>query len=319
MSRFAPQADTERGSVLPIVALSMVAILMIAAIVIDLGYTRSDRNATRAAADAAATSGALTLNDSTDGSGACEDALFYAFKNLGENEPSSAQITTACSAMAGPCDAGTSRSASLTVDHTVVEVDHPVLDGDVLMQATALGRDVPQAIDGDIDGGPCDRLAVSINRPQAHIFAGVAGGQDRRYSVHSVARFGTSLGPNSVRPALVALNPTRCSAIDAGSNGTLVLVANAKGPGIAFSDSDGSAGACTGTSAILASRSSARLIADSSGSAIGQLGWFSAPPSKGYNNRRVGELERSCHVSGGQRQLRRPADRTLRAGHTRPS
>ena len=34
MSRFAPQADTERGSVLLIVALSMVAILMIAAIVI---------------------------------------------------------------------------------------------------------------------------------------------------------------------------------------------------------------------------------------------------------------------------------------------
>ena len=65
VSRFAPPADTERGSVLPIVALSMVAILMIAAIVIDLGYTRSDRNATRAAADAAATSGALTLNDST--------------------------------------------------------------------------------------------------------------------------------------------------------------------------------------------------------------------------------------------------------------
>ena len=112
---------------------------MIAAIVIDLGYTRSDRNATRAAADAAATSGALTLNDSTHGSDACEDG-FYAFKNLGENEPRRHR-SRARSAMAGPCDAGTSRSASVTVDDTVVEVVYPVLDGDVLMQATALGRD----------------------------------------------------------------------------------------------------------------------------------------------------------------------------------
>ena len=115
------------------------------------------------------------------------------------------------------------------------------------------------------------------------IFGPAITGQTRNYTVHSVARFTMTLRPGGVKPALIALNATTCRAIDAGNNGTIVLLANSLGPGIAYSDSDGSGGSCTGTNAILASGSSGRMVAESSGATTGQLGWFSASSVNGYN------------------------------------
>jgi hypothetical protein len=274
----------ERGSVITLVALLMLSIVILAAIVVDLGYTRSDRRDARRVADAAATSGALGLSDRTDGRGACSDALFYAYENLDEHQPTSAELNAACAPLAGACNPSVPRVATLTIGDTQVQVTNPVLDGDQLMDASALGSRVSQTIQPDIDGTPCDRLAVSITRAQAHIFGSVGGGGRRMYAVHSVARYNRTKGGATVRPAVVALNQTRCRAIDTGSNGTIVVVATASGPGTAMSDSDGSAGSCSGSNAILSSASSGRMIAESSGSAPGQLSWYLAPTTKGYNN-----------------------------------
>ena len=185
--------------------------------------------------------------------------------------------------LAGACAPATARTAVLQVGSTTVKVTNPVPDSNPLMRATLLGRGVDQPINAATDGTPCERLGVEITRPQMRIFSPAITGQTRSYTVHSVARFTMTLRPGGVKPALIALNATTCRAIDAGNNGTIVLLANSLGPGIAYSDSDGSGGSCTGTNAILGSGSSGRMVAESSGATTGQLGWFSAPAVNGYN------------------------------------
>jgi len=64
--RFRDDRD-ERGAIIALVALSMVAILTVAALVVDIAVLKSDRRFDRDAADAAATSGALDLDGSTTG------------------------------------------------------------------------------------------------------------------------------------------------------------------------------------------------------------------------------------------------------------
>gem|GEM_PF-6904692 len=275
----------DRGSILPIVAFSMIALLIMVAIVIDLGATRSQRRDARSASDAGATAGAVALGGATNAIAACSDALYYTYENLGGTMPTSATITSACAGFSATCTTDTgARTATVTVGSTTVTVTNPVTDGSTLMQGTSLGSGVAQTVDQTYDGKPCDRVGVQVTRTQPSFFRGVFTSTSATYTVHSVARYSTTVRPGLIPPALVALNRTTCAAIDAGNNGNIVLRANANGPGIAYADSDGSAGSCTGSSAILQSRSSARLFAESSGTTTGVLGWYSAASTSGYNN-----------------------------------
>ena len=86
------------GVILPFVALCLVAIVVVVAIVIDLGATRALRRDTRSAADAGATAGAFSTKDTTPVD-VCIDALAYAFSTLGGTQPSSSSITGACSGL----------------------------------------------------------------------------------------------------------------------------------------------------------------------------------------------------------------------------
>jgi hypothetical protein len=268
--------------VLPFVALSMVALLTVTAIVIDLGATRSLRRAARSAADAGATAGAVVARDASGVGLPCIDAMAYAFRDAGGTQPTSSAISNACADLMATCVGTTARVASLTIDSTTITVTNPVPDASPLMNGTSLGTGVTQTVSSTVDGVPCDRVGVELTRPQPSFFRGIMGAGPSTYTVHSVARYSPSARPGSIAPALVALNPSACKAIDAGSNGNIVLVANSVGPGIAYSDSNGPG--CTGANAILGSKSSSRLVAESSGAVIGQLGWYSAPSANGYNN-----------------------------------
>jgi hypothetical protein len=271
----------DKGTILPIVAMSMLALLTMVAIVIDLGATRSLRRDARSASDAGATAGALAIGSPTSGS-ACTDALGYTLKDLGVQ--TSASISDACTPLSAACSGTTARVATLKVDNdTTVRVTNPVPDTSPLMQGTSEGSGVAQAVNATADGAPCDRVGVEVTQSQPAFFRGAVGGGAATFTVHSVAKFYPSLRNAIIPPALVALNQTTCKAIDAGNNGNIILVGNSVGPGIAYSDSDGSAGSCSSSNPILASRSSGRLVAESLGSVVGQLGWYSAPTSLGYN------------------------------------
>ncbi len=274
----------DRGSVIPLVALCMVGLLVIVALVIDLGATRSQRRDSRTATDAGATAGAVAMG--TPGSNACMDALAYTFKDLGGTQPTSVQTSTACAPLASACVATNARTAPLSLNGVTVRVTNPVPDGNPLMDATSLGSGVSQPINPTVDGAACHRVGVEVTRSQPAFFRGVLGGSPSTYTVHSVARYDPRLRNPTIPPSLVALNQHTCAAIDAGNNGNIVLVGNTLGPGIAASDSDGTAqGGCSGTNAILGSKNAAHLFAESMGSAMpGQLVWYAAPATAGYNN-----------------------------------
>jgi len=77
-------AAGERGSVMILFALVLVATVTMVAIVIDLGALRYDRRADRSAADAGATAGAVVLTGAVDGpTKACANAWSYTIRNLG--------------------------------------------------------------------------------------------------------------------------------------------------------------------------------------------------------------------------------------------
>jgi hypothetical protein len=267
----------------------MIGLLVIVALVIDMGATRSLRRDARTAADAGATAGVVAMG--TPGGSACSDAMAYTFQDLGGMRPPSSLISTACAQLASACVATTARTANLTFGGATVQVTNPVPDppdlvGVRLMSGTSLGSAVSQPVTTS-DGAPCDRVGVEVTRDQPAFFRGVLGGNPGTYTVHSVARFDPRLRNPTIPPALVALNQHTCAAIDAGNNGNIVLIGNTLGPGIAASDSDGNPPTgprCSGATAILASSSHAQLFAESMGSAMpGQLVWYSAPPSVGFN------------------------------------
>jgi len=270
----------DQGAVIPLMAFCMFAILVVLAIVIDLGATRSLRRDARTAADVGATAGAFAVRDTTGTAKQCTDALGYTFLDLGGIQPSSGTMSAACSGMTGGCSTIT-RTASLTVGSTTVTVTNPVLDGSPLMNGTALGGAVSQPANSTTDGAPCDRIGVEVTRPQPSFFRGVVGAAPGTFTVHSVARYSTAARPGSISPALIALNQSACRAINAG-NGTIDVIGNSTGPGLAITDSNGPA--CSSGNPIIDGGSSGQVCTQSAGAVVGQLSWFQAPASQGYNS-----------------------------------
>ena len=269
--------ERDRGAVIPLAAICMTAIVMMLAIVIGLGATRSQRRDARSAADAGATAGALSVRDPTGAARQCTEAMGYTFLNLGGTQPSSSDITTACAGLTGTCGTAT-RMASITVDATTVTVTNPVLDTSWLMHGTALGTGISQPADETADGASCDRVGVEITRPQSDFFAGIFDSEFRTYTVHSVARYAPG-GTGMRTPALAALNQTACNAIDAG-NGYIYLLSNTSDAGLAITDSNGAL--CASGNTILNGGSSGQICAQSAGSLVGQLHWYQAANSIGY-------------------------------------
>ena len=270
--------ERDRGAVIPLVALCMTAIVMMLAIVIGLGATRSLRREARSAADAGATAGALSVRDASGTAKQCTEALSYTFLNLGGTQPSTSDITTACAGMTGTCSTAT-RTATITVDTTTVTVTNPVPDDSSLMDGTQLGTGVSQPADATADGANCDRVGVQITRPQSAFFAGIFGSGPSTFTVHSVAKYAPG-GTGLRTPALAALNQSACNAIDAG-NGYIYLISTSTDAGLALSDSNGAS--CASGSTILNGGSSGQICAQSAGSLVGQLHWFQAANSIGYN------------------------------------
>src|SRR5262245_37496547 len=181
----------------------MVGLLVIVALVIDMGATRSLRRDARTATDAGATAGVVAMG--TPGANACMDAFAYTFKDLG-TQTTSPQTSTACAPLASTCSNTTPRTpATLTLNGVTVRVTNPVLDSSPLMEGTSLGSGVPQN-PSTLDGEACERVGVEVTRAQPAFFRGVLGGSSGTYTVHSVARFNRWIKNPTIPPALVALN-----------------------------------------------------------------------------------------------------------------
>lgn len=245
----------DRGAVLLIGAAAMTAIIMVAALVIDLGMVRADRVQNRSAADTIATAGAFALGEGGGVTG-CESAAGYANELLGP-------VDLSCSGFASSCDGSTAPATAVaTADDITITLTYPVANSSELLTPTSDGTQDLTAMDGD----PCDRFGVAIEQRQTALFSRLMGQETIGSKVHSVAKAGRPDGPGDL-VSLLLLEPQTCPALQVsggGSDGGVYVSAaiNEAGevardpetgeisPGRIAVDSDGSSGCSSAISTI---------------------------------------------------------------------
>ncbi len=232
------RAGDDRGVVLVIVATTIGALLIVAAIVIDLGGARGARAEDQNSADAIALAGAAKLDPTGgDNQAACTAAWAY----MVTNSDVSASPAPSCVGFAGSCVASTARQISITRGDFVVTVINPVPDNSSLFADQAVRAS---------DGSPCLRFGVQITQTW-HNF--IESG-DESIHVSAVAIFHHA--PGTVDAPLVVLDPHACQALTVTGNSHVTTTSSSGSPGYVAIDSDGSS--CT---------SGNKVIVDTTGNA----------------------------------------------------
>jgi len=224
----------DRGASLVLIAITMTLLLGIAALAIDLGVLRSDIRSDRLVADAASTAGVAQINPFgvTNAVLACQTAWEYVLLNL-EDEGTAPAAPDCATVFSGECAPATIRQATQVAGPYTITISHPIPDGHALMGA--------QAIDPQIDGSPCQRLAVTIQRLRPHTFARMIGSNSDTTTVDSVARVATAPGEGEIVPLLL-LEPLACEALFTSGQGRVTVTYNdaTDTPGIIVVDSNAS-------------------------------------------------------------------------------
>ena len=228
-----PSTPSESGATAIIVAGSLLLIFGVAALAVDLSALRLDIRADRLAADAAATAGAAAIDPfaGSEADAACLVALDYLLLNLDDEGTLSGAAN--CSNLAGSCDPLVARVATASAGPYDFTITHPVPDGHPL-----LGSQPPNAT---IDGNPCQRLGVTVQRARPYEFAQVMGFDSGSTTVSSVARIAPGVGSGEVVPLLV-LEPTSCNALYTSGQGGVTVSYFEDSPGLIVVDSDASGG-----------------------------------------------------------------------------
>jgi len=266
---------TERGAVAIIVALSLTALLVLAALVIDFGIVRVDRQVDKSAADSATLAGLHALNTG-DGNthpfaGVCA-AIQYLKQNSKRfdsiNENGSAGWSDAAgNAKASGCTDTTLRAQTCAPGNATSWARFTwsgSYQGAPLSVAIQSGYQIPVGVwgednlpasldDADDDADGCDQLAVIVSQSREPGLGSLATSSDLKTAIRSVGR--VKPVPGGYAPALLLLRTTGCPVLDAGSasGGSFIHVLGALStnglsqPGTIHADTD-AAGGCTGGS-----------------------------------------------------------------------
>lgn len=258
----------DEGAVLILVALSMTALLLVVALVVDLGATRSDRRGGQSAVDASVASATQDFAKNEDIVEACETAFDYLRVNLDTPNFVGDDCATA---LAGACNPASERSVRRTSGQFTATFTHPVIDGSSLMEPSTVGSvALPSA--ADEAGAPCERVGLRLTTSGEAFFGGVAGQDTRSSTVSAVGR--ADFGNTVLRALnLLVLERHDCDAMTVGGNNTRLVVASPEDdsttptvdesdfPGILAVDSD--ARDCTGSNDTLeVNGNGAQIIAE---------------------------------------------------------
>lgn len=229
-----PRRSDERGVVIVLVAAAMGAILVLVALVLDLGGARRDRDSDQVAADTMALSAAASLGGArTSAVLACEAAWDYIAVNLptavGAPAPSCAPFATACTA-------SVPRAVTESIGDYTITFTHPVPDGHDLLQDQASHV---------LDGNACDRFGVRVQQDRRNLWA--AGSV--KLDVHAVGRLVRGIG--DVVAPLVLLEPTGCEVLTVSGTSSLVVTTSSGEPGYIDIDSDGTSSECASKKVVL--------------------------------------------------------------------
>lgn len=221
----------EDGAVMLMVVITMFVFVGLLALVIDIGLLRADRRTDRLAADAAVTAGVVDLDPFAGGDGqqACATAWDYLVLNVSDGQATATPPN--CAGLAGVCDAAAARTVTGSVGQYEFEIVQPVPDGHAFMAG--------QALNSEIDGGPCQRLGVRIVKERDFSFASLLGMGSSETDVSAVARIGVGIGAEELVPLLL-LEPIGCDALFTSGQGKVTVDYFEDTPGYILVDSDAS-------------------------------------------------------------------------------
>ncbi|MFM7068998.1 MAG: pilus assembly protein TadG-related protein [Actinomycetes bacterium] len=256
---------SERGAVAVLVGLMMFALLVMAALVLDIGYARVRVSGTQSAVDLAALAAGPQLGADKPTT-ACEDAL----KNLATNVSDLASVnsSTFCSGMGTTVCSGAGGQAKpqTTAGGTTLQITYPALDSDI----TAKSATTPWVNDGTA----CRRMKISITSSATTTFGKIVG-----ITSLPITRSATVLGRAVTTgdvPALWLLDPTGCTPLNVtgGSQLTAGKDAPDAAPGLIAIDSDGSACSSNQTTISASGTGSFLKAVPQSGTDLGKISLF---------------------------------------------
>ncbi|MDX1449156.1 MAG: Tad domain-containing protein [Acidimicrobiia bacterium] len=268
----------ESGVTMLVVSGSFVALMAIAAFVIDLGAVRMHRSEARAVVDAAATAGSLEVGEG-NGQAGCATAAGYVSTNMGL-----AFAGLDCSTLASSCTASTAATTSeATEGDWKLTITYPVPDDHALMTSSAIGATSQSIVYSD--GFRCERLGVNLERTHNTLFGRVLGQDKKVTDVHAVAVTRPSTNADTA-VNLVILERYDCDALvaEGSGNGTggiwVDVVVNPDGsisPGYATMDSDGTGAGCGADGVLDVDGLNAQIRADGPAGCPGQIGTHIGP------------------------------------------
>ena len=237
----------DRGAVIILFAIALVALLVLSSLVVDLGLLRAQRRANQSAADLSALAAGQWLSGRNAATpairprSACEAALLSVRANI-DDFPSAATLNCSLLPVLGssPSCHGTSLPVSVTAAGAApyaLTVTYPVTAAMISQSEFAGGSGVN-------DGGRCERMEVTIGYVQKSLFAGVLGVDSVDTEVTAVVRGKVDSSIQKV-PALLLLDRTGCQVLTnsvggAGNLGIIVSAASATEGGTVHADTDAS-------------------------------------------------------------------------------
>ena len=268
----------ESGVTMIIISGGFVALIAVAAFVIDLGAVRMHRSEARVVVDAAASAGSLEVGEG-NGQAGCATAAGYAEINVGTTFPG-----ISCGVLTNTCSASTSATeATATSGDWKLTVTYPVPDGHALMTSSAIGATSQSIVYSD--GFLCERIGVTLERTHNTLFARVLGQNQQITTVHAIAvtRPSTNAG---TAVNLVILERYDCDALvaEGSGNGTggiwVDVVVHPDGSiseGFATVDSDGTGVGCATDGVLDVDGLNAQIRADGPAGCAGQAGSHPGP------------------------------------------
>lgn len=219
----AQRGADDRGSSIVLFAFLLVPMLILTAIVVDLGLAKVSRSHLKSATDMAAVAAGFFL--AGDGSAspvsnpqlACSAALSSLKTNV-PDLPTAAALSPTCAqsfpnnALLCSNDHPARHVAAYESSRYSVSIEYPVPAAELVESRLEAGA-------GTDDGSsPCARVRVSITRHNDAVFGGVVGNTGVAVSASSVVRAG--LSPNGVSaPAILLLERVDCGSLTAAGQG----------------------------------------------------------------------------------------------------
>lgn len=250
---------SDSGLVMVMVSIIMLALLIMVAIVADLGQLRADRRDDQKTADLAALAAGYYMAGKGSGSSAvaspmaaCSAALGSAKSNV-VGLSASAVFSPACSSL--PANATVCETwpeshggnpmpmATLTTDDGtsppfVLTLKYPVPASEIADTRLAGGAGVDDGID------QCARMLVSLSSTRSTTFARILGVSSQSISARSVVKSNLDSTAKNVA-ALLLLERANCAVLDTGGQGTVIVQSPSNlNPGRVQADSEGK-GTCT--------------------------------------------------------------------------